>query len=92
MLRSIAPKNFNKFSLLRFSGPVRFISLQSQKPCGTLPDKIVRGPQALEAFPHPKYIMAKEKKYSTVWMDIGVSHLSYFLLCPFFALALFCKA
>ncbi|EPY37089.1 hypothetical protein STCU_00208 [Strigomonas culicis] len=70
----------------------RFVSLQSEKPCATLADKIVRGEKKTVFYNHPSYVMAREKMLYTIWVDIGVFATCSYIFIPFFAIAYFFKA
>ncbi|AAZ13453.1 uncharacterized protein TEOVI_000820700 [Trypanosoma equiperdum] len=81
----------------RLSNPVvtryaRSISLQVEKSCATLADKIVRGRATNVFYTHPSYVMAREKMLYTLWVDSGVFLLSLRAMLPFFCVALFFKA
>lgn len=70
----------------------RAASLQSEKPCASLADKIVRGPQKSVFYTHPSYVMSRDKMLHTLWVDIGIFHTCAYVLFPFFFIAYFFKA
>lgn len=70
----------------------RAVSLQSEKPCATLADKIVRGTPNSVFYAHPSYVMSREKMLYTIWVDIGIFHTCAYAMIPFFAVAYFFKA
>eukprot|EP00796_Vickermania_ingenoplastis_P011307 gene11307-7839_t len=94
MFRFVANKNAQEVLRTTTTAMMkkRFVSLQSHKPCATLPDKIRRGAMQTSFYAHPTYIYAREKMLSTVWVDIGVATLSYYFLIPFFAVAMYFRA
>ncbi|ESL11682.1 hypothetical protein TRSC58_00561 [Trypanosoma rangeli SC58] len=69
-----------------------FTSLQVEKPCATLADKIVRGRESTVFYRHPVYVMSREKMLSTAWVDSGIFSISWKVLLPYFAVAYFFKA
>lgn len=87
---------FAKFSRRFYAAPLcvqsRCVSLQSEKPCATLADKIVRGPQKTVFYTHPSYVMSREKMLYTIWMDIGVFANCAYALIAFFGIGYFFKA
>ncbi|CCW65969.1 unnamed protein product [Phytomonas sp. Hart1] len=70
----------------------RTAMLQSEKPCAILADKIVRGTMQNTFYNHPSYVMAREKMYYTIWVDIGIFSISFYALISYFTLAYFFKA
>ncbi|KPI83525.1 hypothetical protein ABL78_7441 [Leptomonas seymouri] len=70
----------------------RAASLQSEKPCASLADKIVRGKMKTTFYTHPSYVMSRDKMLDTIWVDIGVFHTCAYVLFPFFIIAYFFKA
>ncbi|GET88975.1 hypothetical protein, conserved [Leishmania tarentolae] len=70
----------------------RAASLQSEKPCASLADKIVRGPPKSVYYTHPRYVMSRDKMLHTIWVDIGIFQTCAYALFPFFSAAYFFKA
>jgi hypothetical protein len=70
----------------------RAASLQSEKPCASLADKIVRGRITTTYYTHPSYVMSRDKMLHTIWVDIGVFNTCAYVLFPFFIIAYFFKA
>ncbi|KAG5503475.1 hypothetical protein JKF63_05614 [Porcisia hertigi] len=70
----------------------RAASLQSERPCSSLADKIVRGPPKTVYYKHPSYVMSRDKMLHTIWVDIGIFHTCAYVLFPFFFIAYFFKA
>ncbi|KAG5477786.1 hypothetical protein LSCM1_05085 [Leishmania martiniquensis] len=71
---------------------LRAVSLQSEKPCASLADKIVRGPRKSVYYTHPSYVMSRDKMLHTIWVDIGIFHTCAYALFPYFFIAYFFKA
>ncbi|KAG5478025.1 hypothetical protein LSCM4_05423 [Leishmania orientalis] len=71
---------------------LRAASLQSEKPCASLADKIVRGPPKSVYYTHPSYVMSRDKMLHTIWVDIGIFHTCAYVMFPFFFIAYFFKA
>lgn len=70
----------------------RCVSLQSEKPCATLADKILRRGKPSIFYTHPSYVMAREKMLYTIWVDNGIFAVSSVFFIPYFAVAYFFKA
>ena len=45
------------------------VQLQSEKPLSHFSEKVVRGPVAKAFWPHPVYVMSREKMLAFVWRD-----------------------
>ncbi len=69
-----------------------YVQLQSETYCPHLSDKIVRKAPAEAYYPHPCWVMSREKMLNTVWVDQGIFKTSVNVLLPFFAVAMFFKA
>lgn len=90
MLRFASQANRRASTLV--AAQCRRVSLQSEKPCDSLADKIVRGPLPTTYYAHPSYVMAREKMLYTIWVDNGVFAVTWFIFIPFFAVGCFFKA
>ncbi|EAN92658.1 succinate dehydrogenase subunit [Trypanosoma cruzi] len=88
MLRSYG-KRFSAYGHMQVR---HFTSLQVEKPCATLAEKIVRGKECTVFYRHPVYVMSREKMLNTIWIDCGIFSLSWKALLPYFVLACFFKA
>nr|CCC50042.1 conserved hypothetical protein [Trypanosoma vivax Y486] len=78
--------------LPRSSQQCGFVSLQVEKPCTTLAEKIVRGAASNVFYAHPSYVMSREKMLYTIWVDNGVFSITSRFLTAFFVVGFFFKA